>query len=120
MAYTDLFNEALDDLSTTLTTITGLRVVTDPKAINPPCAFIEAPSFEGGNYNIVRMTFPVRVIGSGPVDLNGLRVLLSIAAGLLTKNVAVLDGRPSTLNVGGQDYGTYDLTIAMQAQTGAS
>jgi hypothetical protein len=51
------------------------------------------------------------------VDLNGLRVLLSIAAALLTKNVAVLDGRPSVLNIGGQDYGSYDLTIAMQAQT---
>jgi hypothetical protein len=31
--------------------------------------------------------------------------------------VAVLDGRPSVLNIGGQDYGSYDLTIAMQAQT---
>ena len=30
MAYTDLFNEAIDDLSATLATITGLRVVTDP------------------------------------------------------------------------------------------
>jgi hypothetical protein len=120
MAYTDLFNEALDDLTATLETITGLRVVTDPKAINPPCVLLEAPSFEGGNYNIMRMTFPVRVIGSGPVDLNGLRVLLSISAALLTKNVAVLDGRPSTTNKGGQDYGSYDLTVAMQAQTGAS
>jgi hypothetical protein len=117
MAYTDLFNEALDDLAATLTTITGLRVVTDPKAINPPCAFLDAPSFDAFNYNIVRMTFPVRVIGSGPVDLNGLRVLLNLAAALLTKNVAVLDGRPSVLNIGGQDYGAYDLTIAIHAQT---
>jgi hypothetical protein len=117
MAYTDLFNEALDDLAATLATITGLRVVTDPKAINPPCAFLDAPSFDAFNYNIVRMTFPVRVIGSGPVDLNGLRVLLNLAAALLTKNVAVLDGRPSVLNIGGQDYGAYDLTIAIQAQT---
>jgi hypothetical protein len=117
MAYTDLFNEAIDDLSTTLATITGLRVVTDPKNINPPCAFLDAPSFDAFNYNIVRMTFPVRIIGSNVVDLNGLRVLLSIAAGLLTKNVAVTDGRPSVISIGGQDYGAYDLTIEMQAQT---
>jgi hypothetical protein len=63
------------------------------------------------------MTFPVRIIGSNVVDLNGLRVLLSIAAGLLTKNVAVTDGRPSVISIGGQDYGAYDLTIEMQAQT---
>ena len=36
MAYTDLFNEAIDDLSATLATISGLRVVTDPGKINPP------------------------------------------------------------------------------------
>lgn len=117
MAYTDLFNTALDNLTTTLSTITGLRVVTDPKAINPPCAFIDAPSFDALNYNIVRMTFPVRIIGSNVVDLNGLRVLLNIASELLTKNVAVLDGRPSVTNIGGQDFGTYDLNIALQAQT---
>ena len=117
MAYTDLFNEALDDLATTLGTITGLRVVTEPRAINPPCVFLDAPTFDAHNYNIVRMTFPVRVIGQGAADLNQLRLLLSIASQLLTKNVAVLDGRPSMLTIGGQDYASYDLNIAMQAQT---
>jgi len=43
-AYTDLFNVALDNLTTTLNTITGLTVTNDPRNINPPCAFIDAPS----------------------------------------------------------------------------
>ena len=33
VAYTDLFNEALDDLKTKLETITGLQVVTDPETL---------------------------------------------------------------------------------------
>jgi hypothetical protein len=62
VAYTDLFNEALDDLTATLQTVTGLQVVNDPRNIVPPCAFIDAPSFEAFNYNIVKITFPVRLI----------------------------------------------------------
>jgi hypothetical protein len=30
MAYTDLFNEAIDDVTATLTAVSGLRVVNDP------------------------------------------------------------------------------------------
>lgn len=117
MAYTDLFNETLDDLASTLGTITGLRVVTDPRFINPPCVFIDAPSFTAWNYNIVKMSFPVRIIGSGPGDLNVLRGLMSLAAQILAKNVAVTDGRPTYVTIGGQEHAAYDLTIPIQGQT---
>ena len=118
MAYTDLFNEALDDLSTTLTTISGLPVATDPRNIVPGCVLIEAPSFEAFNYNIVRLTFPCTLIGSGPGNLDALRALLAISAQLLAKNVAVTEGRPSVANIGGTEQPAYSLTIQMQAQTG--
>ena len=118
MAYTDLFNEAIDDLAATLATVSGLRVVTDPRYIAPNCCFIDAASFEAWNGNIVKMTFPVTLIGSGPGTLDVLRPLLAIAAQLLAKNVAVTSGRPSTLEVGGAQYAAYDLQIALQAQAG--
>ena len=41
-AYTDLFNEAIDDLTATLHTISGLQVVNDPRNIVPPCILIDA------------------------------------------------------------------------------
>ena len=66
VAYTDLFNEALDGLAATLTSVTGLQVVTDPRNLVPPCAFIDAPSFVAFNANIVKITFPVRLITLGP------------------------------------------------------
>lgn len=118
MAYTDLFNEAIDDLATTLGTISGLRVITDPRYVAPNCVFIDAPSFEAWNANIAKMTFPVQVVGMGPGNLDALRPVLAICAQLLAKNVAVTVGRPTALDIGGTTVPAYDLTIALQAQTG--
>lgn len=119
MAYTDLLNEATDDLAATLTAVSGLRVVTDPTKLVPNCVFIQAPSFTtyGGNGNIVTMDFPLKVVGSGPAGLPVLQQILSIVALVLASTVIVLDGRPGTLDIGGASFPCYDLTVKMQAQT---
>ena len=117
MAYTDLFNEAIDDLRTTLATISGLPVATDPRHITTSCVFIDAPSFTAWNYNFVKMDFPVKIIGRAPVNLDAIRDILGIAAAVLAKNVAVKSGQPSVTSIGGQDYPSYELIISMQAQT---
>ena len=98
-------------------TITGLPVAIDPRHITTSCVFIDAPSFDAFNYNIVTLDFPVKIIGSGPGNLDALRDLLQIASKLLAKNVAVRNGRPTVVSIGGADYAAYDLLISMQAQT---
>ena len=45
-ALTDLFNEAIDDVTATLTAVVGLRVVNDATKIVPNCVFIDAPSWQ--------------------------------------------------------------------------
>ena len=119
VAYTDLFNEALDDLAATLTTVTGLHVVTDPRNLVPPCAFIDAPTFTvyGGGGNIVQMTYTVRIITLGPGNLDAHRNLMHLASLVLGKTVAVTSGRPTIAIIGGAEMPAYDLTIEMQAQT---
>ena len=99
MAYTDLLNEAIDDLTTTLTAVSGLRVINDATKIVPNCVFIEAPSFTtvAGNGNVIRMDFPIRIIGSGPAGLPVLQKILSIAAAVLASPIIVMAGRPSNL-----------------------
>lgn len=117
-AWTGLFNEALDDLAATLTTITGLPVVLDPRNIRPGCALIQAPSFTAFNYNIAKMEIPVTLISSGPGNLDALRQLLDLAAKVLDKNVAVTEGRPVAVDIGGTSTAGYELIVAVQAQTG--
>ena len=112
----DLFNEALDDLAGNISQITGLLVVTDPAAINPPCVLIGAPSFEGWSGAIAKMNFPLTLVGSGPGSREALRNLLGMAALLLNRNVGVTGGRPRTIALGGGEYPAYDLDVFMQAQ----
>ena len=115
--FTDLFNTALTNLTATLTAVTGLQVANDPRNANPPIAFIDAPSFEAFNSNIVKMSFPVRVITLGPGNLDAQRSLLNLASLVLGANVGLTDGRPTEALIGGVAYPAYDLTVTMQAQT---
>ena len=119
VAYTDLFNNALDDLTATLQTITGLTVTNDPRSLNPPCAFIDAPSFVAWNYNIVKISFPVRLITLGPGNLDAQRSLLNLASKVVTKKIGVTDGRPTVAIIGGSELPAYDLTITLQTQATA-
>ena len=116
-AYTDLFNEALDDLTATLTAVSGLQVVNDPRNLVPPCVFIDAPSFDAFNYNIVKLMFPVKIITLGPDNLDAQRSLLNIMSKVLAANIAVTDGRPITTIIGGVEYPSYEVTANVQAQT---
>ena len=65
----------------------------------------------------MRLDFPVKIIGSGPGNLDALRDILQIASKLLAKNVAVKSGAPTVVSIGGADYPAYDLLVSMQAQT---
>jgi hypothetical protein len=116
-AFTDLFNEALDDLSAFLATTTGLQVVTDPRNLVPPCAMIGAPSFTAFNNNIVHLTYPIQIISLGPSNLDAMRSLLNTASKVLGKNVAITAGRPTSLEIGGVMLPAYELTAELQAQT---
>ena len=117
VAFTDLFNEALDDLTATLVAVSGLQVVNDPRNLVPPCVFIVAPSFDAFNYNIVKLMFPVKIITLGPANLDAQRSLLNIMSKVLAANVAVTDGRPTTTLIGGAEYPSYEVTANVQAQT---
>jgi hypothetical protein len=119
MPATGLLNEAMQDLKATLTAVTGLRVVSDPTKIVPNCVFIDAPSFTtfAGNGNILNVTFPIKVLGSGPASLPVLRQLLDTTAKVISSNVIVMNGQPTAYLIGGAEYPCYDLVVSVQAQT---
>ena len=118
MAYTDLFNEAIDDVAATLTAVVGLRVVTDATKIVPNCVFLDAPSWEtqAGNGKVIEMTFPIKVIGSGPAGLPVLRQILGICALVQSSKIIVMSGQPGSVEIGGATYPAYNMTMSLKAQ----
>ena len=117
-ALTDLFNEAIDDVTATLTAVVGLRVVNDATKIVPNCVFIDAPSWQtqAGNGKVIEMTFPIKVIGSGPAGLPVLRQILSICAKVQTSAIIVMSGQPGSVEIGGATYPAYNMTMSLKAQ----
>ena len=110
--YTDLFNTSINTLAATLNAVTGLVCITDPRSVQAPCILLDAMSFTAFNSNIVDMSIPVTVISLGPSNADAYRNCLNIAA-----KVAVTDGRPTTLTIGGVDYPALSLNIQMKAST---
>ena len=117
MAGTGSIVEALEDLKTTLSTLTGIPVVRDIRNITPGCVLIGAPTGRAFNYNIVDLEVPVIVISSGPGNQDALDQLLSIVAAVLGKNVGATLFSPSSVQIGGVDAPAYEITVKMQAQT---
>ena len=118
MAYTDLFNTAFNNLATQLATVTGLVVVNDPRNIKPPCVLIGAPTWSTPSMDnkFVRLEFPVQLFALGPGNLDALRSLFDLCAKVLSANVAVIDGRPVTVEVGNAVMPAYELTATMEAR----
>ena len=115
--YTDLFNTAINNLATTLNAVTGLVCITDPRNVQAPCVLLDAMSFTAFNSNIVDISIPVTVISLGPSNADAYRNALNVAALVLAANVAVTDGRPTTLTIGGVDYPALSLNIQLKAST---
>ena len=118
MAYTDLFNEALDDLAAKLDTVTDLVVVTDPRNIKPPCVLIGAPTWSSPSMTnkYVRLEFPLQLFTLGPGNLDAVRSLFDLCAKVFSAGVAVTDGRPVTIEVGTALMPAYELTATMEAR----
>lgn len=115
MPYQDVLNNALDDLAFALQQTTTYPVVTDPRQINAPCIFIDAPTWTAINWNVVQIDYPVKVIGSGPGDLYAMRQIMATCSGLITAQTGIMSGRPATAVVGGTEMPCYDCTITVEA-----
>lgn len=115
-AYTDLFNVTLDNLAAAISTRTSLPVVTDPRNLQPPCVFIDAPRIQSWSNNIAKMEFPVRVISLGPNNADAHRNLLNLMAQIMNAGIGMTDARPTVAIIGGTELPAYDCTVFIQAQ----
>jgi hypothetical protein len=106
-----LFTNGYDDLVTKLETITGLRVVDDPRNINPPCALVQPPSITMHTNVIAELSFQVTLIGFGPGQYQAMTKLLDLADLIRAEEIGLTSAVPALQQIAGQDYPAYQLTI---------
>jgi hypothetical protein len=109
----DIFNDGFDALVTKLGAISGLPVVvsSDPRNINPPCVYVDAPSFLVPTNTIAHMQFSIKIITIGPGDRKALAKLLELADKIRAAKIGLTEGRPTVVNIAGAEYAAYDLTL---------
>ena len=110
-ATVDAFKLGYDNVVDKLQTITGLTVYDDPRNLNPPCAFVDAPVIRMNSNLVFDMTLTVRIIGIGPADYQCLSRLLTLADLVRRAQIGLTDVRPAVTTIGSQDYASYELTI---------
>lgn len=110
-ATVNAFKLGYDNVVDKLQTITGLRVFDDPRNLNPPCAFVDAPTIRMNSNLVFDMTFNVRIIGIGPADYKCLAQLLELADLVRRAQIGLTDVRPAVTTIGSQEFASYELTI---------
>jgi len=106
-----LLKDGYDDLVTKLETITGLRVVDDPRNINPPCVLVQPPSITMHSNVVAELSFQLTLIGFGPGQYNAMAQLLDLADLIRAEQIGLISGVPALQQIAGQDYPAYQLTI---------
>lgn len=109
-----MLNGVLSDVAAALSAL-GLRVVSDPRNLRPPCVIVQAPSFTVRTDEIREVTVAVQIVAPGPGNLDALLLLLD-DADLIAASMNVTDGRPSIVSSGSADYPAYDLTLKVFAK----
>jgi hypothetical protein len=105
------FKDGYDDLVDTLQAITGLRVVDDPRNINPPCALVQPPNITMHTNVIAELSFQVTLIGFGPGQYQAMTQLLDLADLIRAEEIGLISAVPALQPIAGQDYPAYQLTI---------
>jgi hypothetical protein len=110
----NILNDAYNNLVTKLEAITGLRVASDPRNLNPPTAFVQAPTATLNTNGVYGVQFGVQIIGLGVGDRKGLETMLELVDKIRVARIGLTSANPTVQTVGGQEYIAYDLAIQVK------
>ncbi len=116
MAATGILAAAYSSVTTALADA-GLVVVTDPRNARPLSVFVELPTGEAFNENIVDVTIRLRVLAAPPGNQDAADMLLSTFDTIhQLQTIAVVDFTPSTTQIGEQIVPSYDITVRLSTR----
>ena len=115
MSATGILADAYDNVVSTLTAA-GVNVVTDPRNVRPLTAFVELPTVQAFNSNIIDATIVVRLLAPPPSVKDSADYLLT-QADLVHQNVeGITTITPSSVLIGEQQIPAIDLTVRISTR----
>lgn len=112
MSGTGILQDAVNATTAVLTTL-GVPWTTDPRAIRPRCVLVQVPTFDAFTYNVGDIRLTLNICAAPPGNPDASDYLVTVADQIMNSAIAVTDGRPGRLDVSGQEFPTYDLTVAV-------
>ena len=109
MAATGVLAQAYSNVVTRLQAA-GLVVVTDPRNARPMSVFVELPSADVFNSNIVDVTITMRILAAPPGNQDSADYLLTTANTIHQALGGITTVGPSTALIGDQNVPAYDMT----------
>lgn len=110
-----IFIEARNSVQTTVEAL-GYKVVTDARNLRPMTVLMNPPTFDCFNLNIADITFELSILAAPPANQDALDWLLTQCDTIMDSALAITQGRPGSINIGGQDLPCYDLTVRVSAR----
>jgi hypothetical protein len=94
----------------------GLPAVTDPRNVRPGAIFVELPVLNAFTFNVLDVTIPLRVCGTPPGNKDSADWVITTVDKIINSPIAITDGRPTTVEIGGQSLPAYDLTARISVK----
>lgn len=112
-----MIRELADDVVAQLENA-GIPATLDPRNLNPPCALVAPPRFDviAQQPGLTRFDFPVQIIAPAPANLDSADALMELCDAAIQCGLPVMDGRPTVVTVGSQDFPAYELTVTITAR----
>lgn len=92
----------------------GIRAVTDPRNVTPPCVLVEPPvitAVQSGH--LVQLEIPISVIAPPPGNRDAIMGMLR-TVDLIIEAVTVTTGSPGTYIAGNTELPSYNLNTTIQ------
>ena len=102
-------------------TAAGYTAVTDPRNARPLTVFVDLPSCQGFNSNILDVTIVCRILAAPPANADAADYLLTAADAIHSStSLAITSVEPNAITVGDQTIPTYDITCRLSVRRNAT
>ena len=112
MAGTGTLHAAVNEVMAELAEL-GIPATADPRNARPGAVLVQLPTFNTYTYNVLDIRIGIQVCGPavGAKDVSD--VVMTVVDKIVNSPIAITEGRPTTVEVGGQSLPAYELTVAI-------